>query len=125
MLRRPIPSGWLNPTDLALTLRSTYDPTPSLGQKRLGHTAKAVTERHYINPKLAVPDYRVATERIAPLQGAATGQLSGSESPAASTIGAGAQSLRSEPSTRSALRRRAQPRASTRFAISKREHSEP
>ncbi|MFT4010027.1 MAG: tyrosine-type recombinase/integrase [Nocardioidaceae bacterium] len=32
----------------------------------LGHTSKTVTERHYINRRLVVPDYRAATERLAP-----------------------------------------------------------
>ncbi|WP_168929572.1 hypothetical protein [Nocardioides sp. GY 10127] len=32
----------------------------------LGHTSKTITERHYINRKLVVPDYREATERLAP-----------------------------------------------------------
>lgn len=39
----------------------------------LGHTSKAVTERHYINRKLVVPDYRKATERLAPGPGPADG----------------------------------------------------
>ena len=33
---------------------------------QLCHTSKSVTERHYINRKLVVPDYRAATERLAP-----------------------------------------------------------
>jgi hypothetical protein len=36
---------------------------------QLGHTSKTVTERHYINRKLVVPDYREATERFAPDSG--------------------------------------------------------
>lgn len=34
--------------------------------RHLGHTSKTVTERHYINRRLVVPDYRAATERLAP-----------------------------------------------------------
>lgn len=33
---------------------------------QLGHTSKTVTERHYINRRLVVPDYRAATDRLAP-----------------------------------------------------------
>ncbi|MFT4289435.1 hypothetical protein [Nocardioides sp.] len=33
---------------------------------QLGHTSKTVTERHYINRRLVLPDYRAATERLAP-----------------------------------------------------------
>ena len=33
---------------------------------QLGHTSKAVTERHYINRRLVLPDYRAATDRLAP-----------------------------------------------------------
>ena len=33
---------------------------------QLGHTSKVVTERHYINRRLVVPDYRAATDRVAP-----------------------------------------------------------
>jgi hypothetical protein len=36
---------------------------------QLGHTSKTVTERHYINRKLVVPDYRAATGRLAPGSG--------------------------------------------------------
>ncbi|MFZ1288171.1 MAG: hypothetical protein WAR57_14160 [Candidatus Phosphoribacter sp.] len=32
----------------------------------LGRTSKTVTERHYINRRLVVPDYRAAMERLAP-----------------------------------------------------------
>jgi hypothetical protein len=35
-------------------------------QDQLGHTSNTVTERHYINRKLVVPDYRAAIERPAP-----------------------------------------------------------
>lgn len=33
---------------------------------QLGHTSKTITERHHINRKLVVPDYRAAAERLAP-----------------------------------------------------------
>jgi hypothetical protein len=45
-----------------------YDAEAAKNQ--LGHTSKTVTERHYINRKLVVPDYRAATERLAPGSGA-------------------------------------------------------
>lgn len=41
-----------------------YDAEAAMNQ--LGHTSKTITERHYINRKLVVPDYRAATERLAP-----------------------------------------------------------
>ena len=40
---------------------------------QLGHTSTTVTERHYINRKLVVPDYRAATERLAPGSGSDQG----------------------------------------------------
>jgi hypothetical protein len=45
-----------------------YDAEAAKNQ--LGHTSKTVTERHYINRKLVVPDYRAATERLSPGSGA-------------------------------------------------------
>jgi integrase len=42
-------------------------------KNQLGHTSKTVTERHYINRRLVVPDYRAATERLAPGSGAGHG----------------------------------------------------
>lgn len=44
---------------------------------QLGHTSKTVTERHCINRKLVVPDYRAATERLAPGSGASDGPARG------------------------------------------------
>jgi hypothetical protein len=35
-------------------------------KEQLGHASKTVTERHYINRRLVVPDYCAATERLAP-----------------------------------------------------------
>lgn len=43
----------------------------------LGHTSKTITERHYINRKLVVPDYREATERLAPGSGPTDGPARG------------------------------------------------
>ncbi len=43
----------------------------------LGHTSKTVTERHYINRKLVVPDNQEATERVAPGSGASDGPALG------------------------------------------------
>jgi len=60
-----------------IPLRSAYDPSPPLGQNELGHTSKAVTERHYINRKLVVPDCRAATERLAPPTGSGDGPALG------------------------------------------------
>lgn len=40
---------------------------------QLGHTSKTATGRHYINRKLVVPDYREATERLAPGSGISDG----------------------------------------------------
>jgi integrase len=53
---------------VATEIDEVYDAEAAKNQ--LGHTSKAVTERHYINRKLVVPDYRAATERLAPGSGA-------------------------------------------------------
>ena len=49
---------------VATEIDEVYDAEAAMNQ--LGHTSKTVTERHYINRKLVVPDYRAATERLAP-----------------------------------------------------------
>lgn len=36
---------------------------------QLGRTSTTITQRHYINRKLVVPDFRAATERLAPPSG--------------------------------------------------------
>jgi integrase len=53
---------------VATEIDEVYDAEATMNQ--LGHTSKTVTERHYINRKLVVPDYRAATERQAPGSGA-------------------------------------------------------
>jgi integrase len=53
---------------VATEIDEVYDAEAAKNQ--LGHTSKTVTERHYINRKLVVPDYRAATERLAPRSGA-------------------------------------------------------
>lgn len=50
---------------VATQIDEVFDAEAAMTQ--LGHTSKTVTERHYINRKLVVPDYRAATERLAPL----------------------------------------------------------
>ena len=35
-------------------------------KNQLGHASTVITERHYINRRLVVPDYRATTERLAP-----------------------------------------------------------
>lgn len=50
---------------VATQIDEVYDAEAAMTQ--LGHTSKTVTERHYINRKLVVPDYRAATERLAPV----------------------------------------------------------
>lgn len=49
---------------VATEIDEVYDAEAAKNQ--LGHTSTTVTERHYINRKLVVPDYREATERLAP-----------------------------------------------------------
>lgn len=49
---------------VATEIDEVYDADAAKDQ--LGHTSKTVTERHYINRRLVVPDYRAATERLAP-----------------------------------------------------------
>jgi integrase len=49
---------------VATEIDEVYDADAAKDQ--LGHTSKTVTERHYINRRLVVPDYRSATERLAP-----------------------------------------------------------
>jgi integrase len=56
---------------VATEIDEVYDAEAAKNQ--LGHTSKTVTERHYINRKLVVPDYRAATERLAPGFGAGHG----------------------------------------------------
>jgi integrase len=63
-------------------------------KNQLGHTSKTVTERHYINRKL-VPDYRAATERLAPARTTAPPEKSHERPPpAARRIRRGASSGR-------------------------------
>lgn len=49
---------------VATEIDEVYDADAAKDQ--LGHTSTTVTERHYINRRLVVPDYRTATERLAP-----------------------------------------------------------
>ncbi len=56
---------------MATEIDEVYDAEAAMNQ--LGHTSKTVTERHYINRKLVVPDYRAATERLAPGSGSDQG----------------------------------------------------
>lgn len=56
---------------VATEIDEVYDAEAAKNQ--LGHTSKTVTERHYINRKLVVPDYRAATERLAPGSGSDQG----------------------------------------------------
>lgn len=56
---------------VATEIDEVYDAEAAKNQ--LGHTSKTVTERHYINRKLVVPDYRAATERLAPGSGSEQG----------------------------------------------------
>lgn len=49
---------------MATEIDEAYDAEAAKDQ--LGHTSKTVTERHYINRRLVVPDYRAVTERLAP-----------------------------------------------------------
>jgi integrase len=49
---------------VATEIDEVYDAEAAM--HHLGHTSKTVTERHYINRRLVVPDYRAATERLAP-----------------------------------------------------------
>jgi integrase len=56
---------------VATEIDEVYDAEAARTQ--LGHTSKTVTERHYINRKLVVPDYRAATERLAPGSGSGHG----------------------------------------------------
>ena len=53
---------------MATEIDEVYDAAAVTNQ--LGHTSKTVTERHHINRRLVVPDYRAATERLAPGPGA-------------------------------------------------------
>ena len=52
---------------MATEIDEVYDPEAA--KKQFGHTSKAVTERHAINRRLVVPDYRAATKRLAPGSG--------------------------------------------------------
>lgn len=56
---------------VATEIDEVYDAEAAKDQ--LGHTSTAVTERHYINRRLVVPDYRAATERLAPRSDPADG----------------------------------------------------
>ena len=56
---------------VATEIDEVYDAEAAI--HHLGHTSKAVTERHYINRKLVAPDYRAATERLAPGDGTTDG----------------------------------------------------
>lgn len=56
---------------VATEIDEVYDAEAAM--HHLGHTSKTVTERHYINRKLVVPDYRAATERLAPGDGTTDG----------------------------------------------------
>ena len=56
---------------MATEIDEVYDAEAAKNQ--LGYASKAVTERHYINRQLVVPDYRAATERLAPGSGAGHG----------------------------------------------------
>jgi len=49
---------------VATQIDEVYDAEAAKNQ--LGHTSTTVTERHYISRKMVVPDYRAATERLAP-----------------------------------------------------------
>jgi hypothetical protein len=49
---------------VATEIDEVYDAEAAMNQ--LGHTSKVVTERHYINRRLVVPDYRAATDCLAP-----------------------------------------------------------
>lgn len=49
---------------VATEIDEVYDAEAAMNQ--LGHTSTVVTERHYINRRLVVPDYRAATDRLAP-----------------------------------------------------------
>ena len=49
---------------VATEIDEVYDAEAAKNQ--LGHTSTTVTERHYINRRLVVPDYRAATDRLAP-----------------------------------------------------------
>jgi integrase len=60
---------------VATQIDEVYDAEAAMNQ--LGHTSKTVTERHYINRKLVVPDYRAATERLAPGSGTSGGPAPG------------------------------------------------
>jgi integrase len=60
---------------VATEIDEVYDAEAAMNQ--LGHTSKTVTERHYINRKLVVPDYRAATERLAPGSGTNDGPAPG------------------------------------------------
>ncbi|WP_457204087.1 DUF2399 domain-containing protein [Nocardioides sp. HB32] len=62
----------LVPPNVATEIDEVYDAEAAMNQ--LGHTSKAVTERHYINRRLVVPDYRAATDRLAP-QAVPTGRV--------------------------------------------------
>jgi integrase len=60
---------------VATEIDEVYDAEAAMNQ--LGHTSKTVTERHYINRKLVVPDYREATKRLAPGTGTSDGPAPG------------------------------------------------
>jgi integrase len=49
---------------VAAEIDEVYDADAAKDQ--LGHKSRSVTERHYINRRLVVPDYRAATKRLAP-----------------------------------------------------------
>jgi hypothetical protein len=61
--KRPSPIAAARPA----THRQRKDERPKERESRpLGQTSTTVTERHYVNRKPVVPDYRAATERLAP-----------------------------------------------------------
>lgn len=60
---------------VATEIDEVYDAEAAM--HHLGHTSKTVTERHYINRRLVVPDYRAATERLAPGSGTGEGPALG------------------------------------------------
>ncbi len=65
-------------------IHEVYDTEAA--KNKLGHASKTVTERHYLNRKVVVPDYRAATERLASGSGQATAL--GPERPLGLRIGA-------------------------------------
>ncbi len=82
---------------MATEIDEVYDAEAAMNQ--LGHMSKVVTERHYINRRLVVPDYRAATDRLAPAPRRAMGRLPGPEKPSAVPNGLPGPWAHSEPST--------------------------